>query len=78
MKTVDLILCIPISPWAFTNITQKQSWKLASNIEDRIQHVTQNSTDIHGVVVAKEVTELKHTSKRNFIFPLFLFVILLS
>ena len=38
MKTVDLILCLPISPWAFTNISQKQCLKTSK------QYWRQNST----------------------------------
>ena len=38
MKTVYLILCVPISPWAFTNITQKQCLKTSK------QYWRQNST----------------------------------
>lgn len=59
MNPIYLTLCIPLSRWAFTNIKGSihsffVAWKLASNIEDRIQPLTQNSKDINGVDSAKE------------------------
>lgn len=72
MKTVDLILCIPISPWAFTNITQKQSLKTSK------QYWRQNSTHYSEFYrypwrgCGKRSHWAQTHSKRNFIFPLFL------
>lgn len=74
MKAVDLILCIPISPWAFTNITQKQSLKTSK------QYWRQNSTHYSEFYRYpwRGCGERSHWaqthSKRNFVFPLFLFL----